>query len=202
MKIEKLSENKIRIVINSSDFELDNLNLDSIASLTLGKETFIINLLKRAKKEVGFETDGYKLLIETYSSNDDFLAFIITKYSSLENKKTTVNRKVPKTNENNYIFRFISFEDFCEFCNCISKIDDFNIKKLSKNIILYCYKNTYYLLFKNINNSYGNKKMFFIMLSEFSKPISFSYAFESKLIEYGNLIIEKNAIQKGIKFFT
>lgn len=195
MKIEKLTENKIRVVVNSSDFKFDNLNLDNF------KQTFIINLLERAKKEVGFETDGYKLLIETYSSNDDFIAFIITKYFSLEKKIPVVKRKLPKLNENNFLYKFDSFKEFCEFCNCINKTKNFNIKNLSKNINLYNYKNTYYLLLNNINNCCINKITLFSILSEFSKPLKFSNTFENKLIEYGNLIIEKNTVEQALRYF-
>ena len=42
-------------------------------------------MLEQAKKEVGFNTDGCKLLIESFTS-DDILIFTITKYSLQEIK--------------------------------------------------------------------------------------------------------------------
>ena len=201
MKIEKLTENKIRVVVDSSDFKLDNLSLNRLTTTSLEQQTFFIKLLEKAKKEIGFETDGCKLLIETFSSSDEFIVFTITKYSSLEKKKPVVKRKLPRIYDNNSIFKFDTFNEFCEFCDCISKINNLNIKNLSNNINLYFYKNTYYLLLKNINSSYKQTKMIYSLLSEFSKPVAFSQIFENKLIEYGSLIIKKNAVEKGIKFF-
>ena len=202
MKIEKLTNNKIRVVVDLSDFEQGNISINSLTSTALEKQTFFINLLEKAKKEVGFETDGYKLLIETFSSNEDIIVFTITKYSTLEKKRPIVKRKCPVVSETNYIYSFSKFEEFCEFCNCMSKINNFDINSFSNNISLYYYKNTYFLLVKNINISNERKILFYSLLSEFSKSATLSKTFEKKLIEYGDLIIKEDAIEKGIKYFS
>lgn len=202
MKIEKLTDNKIRIIINLLDVELKNINIHHINGTVLEKQSFFIKMLEKAKKEVGFETYGCKLLIEILTSNEEFLVFTITKYTSSEKKKTIAKRKIPSTSETNLIYIFNDFEEFCMFCSCINKFKSFNSKLLSKNIDLYNYQDTYYLILKNINNSYVNKIIFYSLISEFSEPVSFSNTFENKLIEYGNIIIRKNAIEKGIKYFV
>lgn len=202
MKIEKLTENKIRIIVNTYDLELENLNINNLTVTTLEDQSFFIKLLEKAKKEVGFETDGSKLLIEIFISNDEFLVFTITKYSIYKKKKPVIKRKMPSVSKTTLIYKFEDFEEFCIFCSCINKYKNFNIKLLSKNIDLYNYHDTYYLIIKKINTSYENKIIFYSLISEFSKSVSFSNAFENKLIEYGNLIIKKNAIEKGIKYFV
>lgn len=201
MKIEKLTENKIQIIINPADLESGNLNVSHLTTTTIQEHAFFTKILEKAKQEVGFETEGCKLLIEIFSSNDEFLIFTITKYTSLEKKKPVAKRKIPNTSDNNLIYKFDSFEEFCEFCSCINTFKNFNIRLLSKKIDLYFYQNTYYLLIKNINNSYVNKKVLYSLISEFSIPMSFSSAFENKLIEYGNIIIRKNAIEQVNKYF-
>ena len=165
MKIEKLTENKIRVVVDSSDFKLDNLSLNRLTTTSLEQQTFFIKLLEKAKKEIGFETDGCKLLIETFSSSDEFIVFTITKYSSLEKKKPVVKRKLPRIYDNNSIFKFDTFNEFCEFCDCISKINDLNIKNLSNNINLYFYKNTYYLF---LNKKKKKNEIIFLFLQKIS----------------------------------
>ena len=106
------------------------------------------------------------------------------------NGKTTSNLKKQGFND---------FEIFCEFCNSLKNLD---IKKICKNTILYSYKNTYYLVIKNINNNYEKSNMFFSKISEFAKLSPFSNNFENKLIEHGKTIIKKDAIEIGIKYFN
>ena len=201
MKIEKLTENKIRVIVNPNDLQLKNVDMKSLSS-ALEKQTFFVDVLEKARKEVGFETDGYKLLIEAFSLSHDFIVFTITKYSFQENRKPHVKRKSQNISKTNMIYRFESFEEFCHFCKRITNTTKFNYKSFSKNFSLYLYKNTYYLLIKNINTSYENKKIFYSLISEFGKSLSFSNTFENKLIEYGKTIIKKNAIEKGIKYFS
>lgn len=202
MKIEKLTDNKIRIIINLFDLESENINIHHLNGSTLEEQSFFIKMLEKAKKEVGFETNGCKLLIEILTSNEEFLVFTITKCTSSEKKKPIVKRKITSISETNLIYKFNDFEEFCMFCICVNKFKSFNSKLLSKSNDLYNYQNTYYLIIKNIYNNYINKVLFLSIISEFSEPVSFSNAFENKLKEYGNIIIKKNAIEKGIKYFV
>ena len=211
MKIEKLTEDKIRIIINSSDLELENLDIKSIMSKAIERQGFFTYMLEKAKDEVGFNTDGCKLLIEAFSTSDDILVFTITKYSVQEanNKVLTPNkvglkvkRKSLNTTNKQALYKLKSFDEFCDFCECINKEYKFDIKKLSKNTYLYLYNNTYYLFMKNINIDNIALKNFYSIASEFLIPVHYSNNFESKLLEHGKLIIKGNAIVTGIKYFA
>lgn len=209
MKIEKLTENKIRIIVNPSDLKVQDLDLHLMMDKTFEGQNFFADMLEQAKKEVGFNTDGCKLLIESFTS-DDILIFTITKYSlqeiknnkSVSKNKLIVKRKTFNTSNKQALYQFKTFDEFCNFCECLSKNIDFDIKKLSKNISLYLYHNTYYLLVKNIDTSYRRVKTFYYIANEFSSPLTFSLAFENKLIEHGKVIMKKNAITTGIKYFV
>lgn len=209
MKIEKLTENKIRIIVNPSDLKVKDLDLHLMMDKTFEVQNFFADMLEQAKKEVGFNTDGCKLLIESFTS-DDILIFTITKYSlqeiknnkSVSKNKLIVKRKTFNTSNKQALYQFKTFDGFCNFCECLSKNIDFDIKKLSKNISLYLYHNTYYLLVKNIDTSYRRVKTFYYIANEFSSPLTFSLAFENKLIEHGKVIMKKNAITTGIKYFV
>ena len=101
MKIEKLTENKIRVIVKPSDLNLSDTDIHLFITKALKEQSFFIDMLEKAKKEVGFNTEGCKLLIETFSSSDDVLIFTITKYSikeikksnNISNKKLTVKRR-------------------------------------------------------------------------------------------------------------
>ncbi len=210
MKIEKLTENKIRVIINDEDLKQNNTDLHTIMTKSLENQGLFLNILSKAEKEVGFYTENCKLLIEAFSTSDDMFVFTITKYSendfkdALPNnpKKLTVKRKSVNISNSDAIYKFNDFEEFCNFCNCINNKNQFEINKLSKHISLYLYNNTYYLILANINTNYKNIKIFYNTISEFGKFVSNSNTFKTKLIEHGNSIIKKNAISIGIKYFS
>ena len=209
MKIEKLTEDKIRIIVNTSDLELEILDMKSIMTKAIDRQGFFVHMLEKAKDEVGFNTDGCKLLIEAFSSSDDILVFTITKYSEKEplknidsSKKLTVKRKSLNIKNKEAIYRFRSFDEFCDFCECINKEYKFDIKKLSKNTYLYLYNNTYYLFMKNIVIEETALKNFYSIASEFLIPVHYSNNFENKLLEHGKLIIKGNSIVTGIRYFV
>ena len=205
MKIEKLTENKIRVIINHDELDTNEKDINTIMSKAIESQELFLNILKKAEKEVNFYTDGCKLLIEAFSSLDDFCVFTITKF--LSNKNNTKNKPVirkkafPRINKH-AICSFEDFDTFCDFCNSIKNIHTNNYELLIHNSSLYLWKNCYYLILKNIDIKSKNSFFIYAMLSEFASNISISNSFESKLLEYGKVIIKKEAISTGIKFFN
>lgn len=209
MKIEKLTENKIRIIVNPSDLYLENIDIKSIMSKALDRQDFFIHMLEKAKNEVGFDSDGCKLLIEAFSTSEGILVFTITKYSENESNqnvnlvnKPKVRRKSLNIGNKNAIYKLNSFDEFCDFCEYINKEYRYDIKRLSKNTYLYLYHNNYYLFMKNINIEKNAIKNFYSIASEFLIPVHYSDNFENKLLEHGKLILKGNSIITGIKYFS
>lgn len=205
MKIEKLTENKIRVIIHSDEIELNDFNVHNIMIKAIETQDIFKNILKKAEKEVDFYTDGCKLLIEASSSLEDVLVFTITKFSidtEIKKKKLIAKRKsFPKISKHS-ICQFETFDAFCEFCTNIKTLHKLDIHELAKNNTLYLWKNNYYLILKNINSKYENIDLFYSTLSEFGKLLSFSEYFDSKLSEHGKVMIKKDAIHVGINFFV
>lgn len=190
MKIEKLTENKIRVIINSNDLNGSNTDIHSFIDNSFKNQDFFLNILEKAEKEVGFCTDGCKLLIETFSSADEFLVFTITKSTkNVNNKKPLVKRKTLSLSDKQVFFSFETFEQFYEFCTFIHNNNNLEIKKISNNISLYLYNSIYFLAIENINVDYIYLKQFYMALSEFGTLHSFSPNFRNKLDEHGELIL-------------
>ena len=197
MKIEKLTENKIRIILKNEDFKNKNIDIKKLLFSTPESYSLFLELLNRAKKEVNFDTEGHKLLIEAHSETNDTFIFTITKYienSGAFNPKVkkflTVKKKNQNLNSSCYIYKFDTFEDFCNFCNFICKNNSINLNNLYKSAILYLYNNTYYLVLDNINLSNKSIKHFFSSILEFSSPLSSTKNFKFKLKEHGKVIIK------------
>lgn len=207
MKIEKIAENKIRIILNKDDFKNKNIDLHTIMSRAAESQGLLLMLLNKAQKEVDFNTDGYRLLIEGFSSSDDVFVFTITKYldttSSINPKsKLIVKRKCFPTISSNLMYKFNDFEEFCDFCNLINSSKSTNLKNFFSSSALYLYNNLYYLIIHNVHTENIKFKKLYSEISEFAKQISYSPNFENKLKEHGKIIIKKNAITTGIKYFS
>ena len=80
MKIEKLTENKIRIILKQEDFADKTTNIYNLFLHVPDSHSLLLEILNKAQKEVGFNTDGYKLLIEASYTSEDTCVFTITKY--------------------------------------------------------------------------------------------------------------------------
>ena len=211
MKIEKITDNKIRVILSLEDLEKNDLTFEDFASNATEFQTFFVNMLERAEKELGFITKDCKLLIESFSSSEDIFVFTVTKFNrdtykkdlSHLGKKVTVKKKQITLASSNLIYNFKSFDEFCTFCNLLnsSKIIHSNTK-FAKDISLFLYNNKYYLVLTNINKDNPNNKIFYYYLSEFAILVSTSNNFKSKLLEHGKIIMKNNAIKTGIKFFS
>ncbi len=202
MKIERLTENKIRIILKQDDFKDKSIDVKTIMTKPSISQNFFLELLKQAKKEIGFDTDGYKLLIEGFSSSNDTMVFTITKYTKKEDtkikKRPLVRKKTSQFPTSDFAtFIFNTFDDFCSFCSNLN-ISTYKLASSS----LYLYNNKYYLVLKNINVQNKSLQKFYNHLSEFGILYSTNYIFENKLKEYGKCIIKTNAINKTIKYFA
>ena len=216
MKIEKLTDNKIRIIMNIQDIEKNTNDIHTFFDNIMNSQNLFLDILQKAEKEVDFHTEGCKLLIEAFSTLEDVIVFTITKYSSTESnsintnnalnndskRKLIVKRKTNTPSLTNAVYEFDNFDYFCDFCNSISKIENLNINKLAKKIVLYNYQNKFFLIFKDINFKDKYIHKVFNILSEFSKFQNFSTNFEYKLTEHGKTYIKNNAIVKGIQYFV
>ena len=211
MKIEKLTENKIRIILNIEDLETNNVDLDAVLNNTPETQTLIFSILNQAEKEVGFYVHDSKILIEAIASFDGTFVFTITKTTpntsdvpSFTKKKPLVKRKSFKADTNTIIYSFHSFDEFCEFCKAlhIEFLSHQNLKLICKNTALYFYIDIYYLLLFGVNPNFERLNVFFSIISEFTDRVNCYKNFDAKLVEHGKAIFKKNAISNTLDLFV
>lgn len=209
MKIEKLTENKIRIILRKEDFKDKSIDLQKFILNTPESQSLFLEILDKAEKEVNFDTDGHKLLIETYFEGNDICIFTITKYiesnvhtKNIRKRYLKVKRKSQIFNNTSLVYKFNEFEDFCDFCNFIYKNNNIELKGLFRTSLLYNYNDTYYLVIDGINLSHKSLNSFHSSLLEFSSLLEYNKNFKFKLKEHGKIFIRNNAINTGIKYFA
>ena len=191
MKIEKLTENKIRVILKETDFKDTSINFDEFLFSAPETESLFLEILNKAKEEVDFDTDGCKLLIEAYLESEDIIMFTITKYIGNNKRKILTPKKFTNTKKvTSHIYNFLSFDDFCDFCTFIYK-HNIKLKDFSKSSVLYFYKNTYYLIIEKLNSSLEGFKYLNCALIEFSKPIICNNTLQIKIREHGKLIMRQ-----------
>jgi len=210
MKIEKITENKIRIILNLDDLKNNNLDLQAFINNSAESHQMLLNLLDKAEQEVGFVTKDCKIMIEAIASSDGQFVFTITKFepenaknalSNTPKKNLQIKRKSIKLETKNVIYSFDTFEDFCSFATYTLNTNLSDLKNFSKDFSLYLYKDTYYLVISKININFEHLHEFYSSISEFGKLVTYSKIFEAKLLEYGKCIIKKNAIKKCLQYF-
>lgn len=214
MKIEKLNENKIRITLNMDDLSERNIDYHSFMSNSIESQSIFLDMLDSAQKEVGFNTDDCRIMIEALALRDGRFVLTITKFEyakeeilsedNVPKKKTLhIKRKSPTLDTSKTIYSFESFESFCDYCSFLQhSMYNTKISKLAKSCELYKYNSNYYLIFTNINLKSDAVNFICHSITEFAHFIDNSELFEKKITEYGTPIIKKNAIKTCIEHFV
>lgn len=205
MKIEKITENKIRITLNLDDLKEKNIDFHSFMSNSIEAQDIFLDMLKEADEQVGFKTDDYKILLEALATSDGKFILNVTRIvpdtDNLKKIKVNTKRKSVKIDKKLAVYKFDTFDDFCNFATLLHESNyNFIVKKIKK-ALLYSYNNSYYLVLNNILASLPLLKSFCSLVSEFGMYISNSDLFEKKLSEYGKIVIKNNAIETCCKYF-
>ena len=209
MRFEKLSNDKIRIILDLQDLEDNDIDYQSFMSNSSDSQKLFMEILDEAEEQIGFITKDYKLMIEALATIDG--DFIITVTRSLPDfdiasvyKKRTIKakRKSNKLTTDTIIYEFNNFDDIFDFVLLLKNLNISGLNAFTKDFALYTYKNNYYLVMDNIDKNFDAIKTFLCALTEFGKSINNSNLFKSKLNEYGTLLVKNNfykALSKNLK---
>ena len=92
MKIEKLSENKIKCTLNRDDLDSRDIMLTEFAYGSEKARAFFRDLMIQAEEEVGFEAEDIPLMIEAVPVSQDCIVLFVTKVSDPEELDTRFSR--------------------------------------------------------------------------------------------------------------
>lgn len=195
MKIEKLTENKIRITFNNYFLQKNNIDIHSFMSNSIESQNLFLNILDKAENEIGFITDNYNLLVDTIALKDGTYIITVTriKKGNYKSVRVQAHKKDLSQINQNIIYKFTNFDDFCNFENFLFKsIPDF-IDYFSNCNYLYKYNDFFFFILENAPTESLVKLS--TIISEFAIPIPYSELIVQKIKEYGTLVTE-NAINK------
>ena len=208
MKFEKVNNDKIKITLSMDDLKANDIDFHSFMANSQETESLFLAVLDKAERDYGFSTDNYDLKVETLALDSGSFIVTITRSRSedrkniIPKKRFKVSRKSPSNSFPSLIYRFSTFEDFCQFVESLSSINLYDVDKISKISMLYSYNNSFYLVLDNINSKYPNLNTFSSIITEFATYVNGSPVFIAKLYESGKLIITNHAIRVCNKYFS
>lgn len=192
MKIEKVDDNKVKIILSLEELEMRNITLSDIEKNNTAARDLYTSLIEETNLDEDFGCEDSQLFIEASSDNASTFILTITKTDDLPDINSYT-----KT-ENNLLYRidsrlyeFTSLDAILDFCKIAKEESLF----FGQNT-LFKYDNKYFILFSE--SAIKNKKFLktYVMISEYCSRY-FSYdIYYTSIIEKSKIIIANRALQK------
>ena len=208
MRIERISDNKIRVTISINDLEERNIDLTALNYNSPAAQELFWDMMEQAEVEFGFDASDSQLVIEASPDSDEGFIVTITRVSEdgdfesiekyIKNKYRSKDLKGKKKSRKVYssimIYSFSSFEDLCSLSKRILPL-------YTGESSLYKYKNTYYIILTRGNLSSANMKTLEILISDYGRKVLNISFYDGFLNEHGIKIAEGNALTMLNNFF-
>lgn len=179
MRIEKIDDNKLKIMFNSDELEENNITVHSFLSGSNEAKKLFLAILDIANEEFGFDIENCNIFSETLSfGNKNFIIFITKKFASSENIEKL-------------IYRFDTIEDLFQFC----KYANFELENIDIENSLYKYNDSFFIVIDIEKLDVSKKQLVISILSEYTDNIYLSPLAFAKFLEHSFLILSDRAIQ-------
>ncbi len=206
MKIEKISENKIKIIVDTAEAKAWNVSFRNIAENTPAIQELFWTAIRLAEENVNFSVDGAKLFVEAVDSDgtDDFgFGMMITRVQNEDELNTAIRNcsykgrlrrsELKRTYpESVYIYRFSEFENVCAAVDAIAR--DY----LGKSM-LYKRNDCFFLYLSPTDPEYIEDRQ--SVLLEFGVRMKNGRNMLGALNEHGECMISENAVAVLKEYF-
>lgn len=199
MRIERINENKIRVVISREDTKHWNVNLKKFTENSPEAQELFWFVLKQAEQDVNFCVGRDRLMVETMDTGGDCFVMLISKINSgadiaeelLRRGKRVKQAEIRfncRTKQPPSLYRIFKFEDFESLCCGAAEINEM----FMGGSRLFKYEEAFYLELKPVD-SFG----FFEIenaLTEFGKKCANPSVLCGILSEHGQTMISADAV--------
>ena len=198
MRIEKVSQNKIRIFISKEDLHEWDIDFNSVTGNTPTAQDMFWSMMDLAEQEVDFFVNGSQLIVEAMSSSLDGFVMQVTKVEDeqmtpaqrriecIKNKNYRVRQKPQSFGKINFIYKFTNFEDLVEATKQISP-------KFLGQSKLYKFTTDYFLHITL--NETETAKSIDNTLVEYGRRIMYHAISDGFLSEHATLLIDESAVE-------
>jgi adapter protein MecA 1/2 len=191
MRVEKISDTKVRIFISYEDLEERGIDRDEIWLNGRKVQELFWDMMERAYLEVGFEVVG-PIAVEAFTMPTEGVVVIVTQVASLPpGRDSEEEEKLIVNPTGAFVFVFQEFEDVVRAAHAL-------LPHFQWGCSLFSYKKGYYLWFDADSVDEDVSETLLAILSEYGEPSGVTHAM---LAEYGKLIMENDAIPRLCRFF-
>ncbi len=205
MRIEKINDNVLRVTITLNDLEERNIDLGSLNYNSPAAQELFWDMMEKAEEEYGFASGESQLIFEASPENEDGFVVTITKVdidgefesiqkyikSKYKNSELKQKKRKSKVCSAIKIYCFDSIDDVCRLTRRITPI-------YQGESTLFRYRDSYYLL---LSGNSANSQALEVIMCEYSVLVGNPGFFEGYLNEYGDKIIQDNAIETLNTYF-
>lgn len=207
MRIERISENVIKVTITMNDLEERNIDIDSISYNSDAAQELFWDMMEQAEMELDFEMSNSQLIIEPFPNDDEGFIITVTRLDDegefesiqkyIKNKFQRNDIHVKKSRRLSPAVWVYRFEDFDHLCLLAKKLE--GIYKGSNS--LYECKGQYYLVLRKDGFLAVDTIMMANLLAEYGHRVHNAAFFEGYLNEYGSLLIQENCLETIRNYF-
>lgn len=191
MRIERVSDSQFTIFLTFDDLIDRGFTKEDLWHDATNVRNLFSDMMYEASSELGFELEGV-LLVQVHLMQAQGMHVIVTQ--KIENSnwdEDFIEMKVTLDESKEMIFSFEEFEDIIQVSAYLSAIN-------MDGGQIYYMDNCYYVLLHEGEITPQNKENVIAIMSEFSSP---SIITSHRLKEYGNLIMQENAIKQIMEVF-
>lgn len=214
MRIEKINEDKLKIMFNEEELEENNITVHSFLAGSNEAQKLFLAILDIANEEFGFDIKNCNVSSETISFGNKNFVILITKKSlsaSMPSKNigtfshynllnlvdydhtTSINPLSfqPPLNHDCIMYKFSTLDEVFNFCKFVNL--ELSIKNLTNS--LYKYNDDFYIIIDMKKLATSQKELVINILSEYKEYIYLSMLSLDMFLEKSTLLLENNAIQ-------
>lgn len=198
MKIERLSESKIKIIIDAADIRAWNVDLKNFIDNTPEAQDMFYHALKQAERDVDFCIGNSQLMVETLPLTDNGFVMMVSKLENNTDVAQALQKagkrlkqtefKISRRSRAHSLLRIFKFYDFESLCDGVREIFETYIgdSRLIK------YQGGFYLELIP-RDSVGLFELENI-LSEFSAKVTEPLTLQGVLNEHGLVMMKEKAV--------
>lgn len=111
MRIERISDNKLRVELNKSDLDSRNLRLSELAYGSQKAKALFEELMSQASFDYGFDTEDGPYMIEAIPTSSESITLLVTKMDSFDELDTRFSRFSSFDSDEEFAEEEIPFSD-------------------------------------------------------------------------------------------
>ena len=211
MKIERISDEQIKFILNKDDLNFHNLKLTELAHGNPKMHDLFREMMSQAMIEYDFNTDpSTPLIVETVPLPNESVMIIVTKSATQEYVESKFNIGPKARPDRKYRRKpFIESATVLGESPYDASVAIYTFKSLDEigaaavrlngsfrgHNAVYKKQNKYYLVLQN-NDNQNKMEHFEAVLMEYGQKHSTSVVYMLHLDEYGEIILSDSAIEK------